>query len=143
MKQHTSFSYDPETHTTTCTRRVRDTYFVGTAKCHPQDYDFENKLTGEHYSYMRTVIKEAQQVRDEYKQQLKILKHVYSLFEQNNQIDLHSQECYYVKKQIENVQNNINEFKELIGALKENLYLTIENKNEMYIKIRKARVGNN
>lgn len=142
MKRSLDFNYDPETHTTTCFRRVKDTIFIGKAKCHPSDYDFESKLVGEHYAYMRSVIKELQLNKEEYKQQLKILKHVYTLFEQNSEVDLTSKECYYVKRQIENVKEQIDFCKNMIQTIKDGLKDTMKKKDDLYAKLRAKRMGN-
>ena len=90
------FTYDPESHRTTCQRNVHNKIYIGVSQCHPHDYDFENKLTGQHYAYTRSMIKEMCALRDEYKIQLKTLKHLYNIFEQN--CDCNSSESYYLRK---------------------------------------------
>lgn len=138
-----TFTYDPELHKTICRRVVHNKIYIGMAQCHPHDYDFENKLTGQHYAYTRSMIKEMCQLRDEYKSQLKILKHLYNIYEQNPNIDLHSEECYYLRRQIQSVERNIHEMKQLISETKGDLRRTIIEKDKLYAKLRASRTSSN
>lgn len=138
-----TFAYDPELHKTTCTRAVHNKFYIGTAQCHPHDYDFENKLTGQHYAYTRSMLREMAQYRDEYKAQLKILKHLYNIYEQNPAISMDSEECYYLRRQIQVLERNVNDMKSLISETRSNLRNTIEEKDKLYAKLRAARNSNN
>ena len=131
------FTYDPESHRTTCQRNVHNKIYIGVSQCHPHDYDFENKLTGQHYAYTRSMIKEMCALRDEYKIQLKTLKHLYNIFEQN--CDCTSSESYYLRKQIQLVQRDIDEMKGLIADARLNLRSTIAEKDKLYDKLRSQR----
>ncbi len=131
------FTYDPESHRTTCQRNVHNKIYIGVSQCHPHDYDFENKLTGQHYAYTRSMIKEMCALRDEYKIQLKTLKHLYNIFEQN--CDCNSSESYYLRKQIQLVQRDIDEMKGLIADARLNLRSTIAEKDKLYDKLRSQR----
>lgn len=140
-----TFTYDPELHKTVCTRNVHNKIYIGISQCHPHDYDFENKLTGQHYAYTRSMIKEMCQLRDEYKIQLKTLKHLYNIYEQNCG-DCSSSECYYLRRQMQLVQRDIDEMKGLIREARENLRITIAEKDKLYDKLRSQRLqrsGNN
>ena len=134
-----TFTYDPELHKTTCQRMVHNKIYIGIAQCHPHDYDFENKLTGQHYAYTRSMIKEMCQLRDEYKIQLKTLKHLYNIYEQNPNINLESEECYYLRRQIQIMQRNIVDMKALILETRGNLRNTIAAKDKLYAKLRTSR----
>ena len=138
-----TFTYDPELHKTTCQRAVHNKIYVGVAQCHPHDYDFENKLTGQHYAYTRSMIKEMCQLRDEYKAQLKILMHLYNIYEQSPNIDLGSEECYYLRRQIQHLERDIAEMKQLIGETRGDLRSTIAEKDKLYAKLRASRQNSN
>lgn len=138
-----TFTYDPELHKTTCQRAVHNKIYIGTAQCHPHDYDFENKLTGQHYAYTRSMIKEMCQLRDEYKIQLKALKHLYNIYEQSPGVDLNSNECYYLRRQIQVMQRNIEDMKYLIGETRGDLRSTIAEKDKLYAKLRANRSSSN
>lgn len=137
-----TFDYDPELHRTTCRRQVHNKIYVGTAQCHPHDYDFENTLTGQHYAYTRSMLKEMCELRDVYKIQLKTLKHLYNIFEQNCG-DLSSSECYYLRKQMQYVQRDIDEMKDLIKETRNDLRTTIAEKDRLYSKLRENRANFN
>lgn len=133
-----TFTYDPESHRTTCKRNVHNKIYIGVSQCHPHDYDFENKLTGQHYAYTRSMIKEMCALRDEYKIQLKTLKHLYNIYEQNCG-DCSSSECYYLRQQMRYVERDINEMKALILDARSNLRSTIAEKDKLYDKLRSQR----
>ncbi len=137
-----TFTYDAAQHKTTCKRQVHNKIYIGMAKCHPNDYDFENKLTGEHYAYTRSMLKEMCDRRDEYKIQLKTLKHLYNILEQNCG-DCSSNECYYVRRQMQHVQRDIDDMKSLIRSVRNDLRTTIAEKDRLYSKIRISRTGSN
>lgn len=137
-----TFDYDPELHRTTCKRSVHNKIYIGTAQCHPHDYDFENTLTGQHYAYTRSMLKEMCERRDEYKIQLKTLKHLYNIFEQNCG-DCSSSECYYLRQQMKYVQRDIEEMKDLIKETRNDLRSTIAEKDRLYSKLREKRSNNN
>ena len=137
-----TFDYDPDAHRTTCTRLVHNKIYIGTAQCHPHDYDFENKLTGQHYAYTRSMLKEMCDKRDEYKIQLKTLKHLYNIFEQNCG-DCSSSECYYLRKQMQYVQRDIDEMKFLIRSTRDDLRTTISEEDRLYSKLRESRANSN
>jgi len=137
-----TFDYDPELHRTTCKRTVHNKIYIGTAQCHPHDYDFENTLTGQHYAYTRSMLKEMCDRRDEYKIQLKTLKHLYNIFEQNCG-DCSSSECYYLRQQMKYVQRDIEEMKDLIKETRHDLRSTIAEKDRLYSKLREKRSNSN
>ena len=137
-----TFDYDPDLHRTTCKRSVHNKIYIGTAQCHPHDYDFENTLTGQHYAYTRSMLKEMCDRRDEYKIQLKTLKHLYNIFEQNCG-DCSSSECYYIRQQMKYVQRDIEEMKELIKETRNDLRSTIAEKDRLYSKLREKRSNSN
>lgn len=138
-----TFTYDPDLHKTICQRAVHNKIYIGTAQCHPHDYDFENTLTGQHYAYTRSMIKEMCQMRDDYKIQLKALKHLYNIYEQSPNIDLNSEECYYLRRQIQHLERDIAEMKQLIGETRGDLRTTIAEKDKLYDKLRATRASSN
>lgn len=137
-----TFDYDPDLHRTTCKRSVHNKIYIGTAQCHPHDYDFENTLTGQHYAYTRSMLKEMCDRRDEYKIQLKTLKHLYNIFEQNCG-DCSSSECYYLRQQMKYIQRDIEEIKDLIKETRNDLRSTIAEKDRLYSKLREKRANSN
>lgn len=139
---HVKFSYDTDKHLTTCTRNVHNKIYIGQSQCHPHDYDFESKLVGQHYAYTRSMIREMCNIRDNYKTQLKMLKHVYNIYEQNKDIDLDSIECMVMRRQIKLLERDIQEMKELISTTRKDLRTTMLEKDKLYDKLRAKRASN-
>lgn len=137
------FESFPNVHTITCKRKVHDKIYRGIAKCHPNDYDFENELTGQHYAFVRTLIKEMREQREEIKAELKALNHVYDILNQNNKVSKKSIECYTIRRQIKLKERDLQDIKDLINETQKNLRLTINNKDKLYNAIRKQRSQNN
>lgn len=139
---HVKFSYDTDKHLTTCTRNVHNKIYIGYSQCHPHDYDFESKLVGQHYAYTRSMIREMCAIRDDYKVQLKMLKHVYNIYEQNESIDLDSTECMVMRRQMRLLERDIQEMKELIAMTRKDLRTTMLEKDKLYDKLRAKRASN-
>ena len=138
---HVKFTYDTDKHLTTCTRNVHNKLYIGQSQCHPHDYDFESKLVGEHYAYTRSMIKEMCAIRDTYKTQLKMLKHVYNIYEQSATIDINSQECMVMRRQMRLLERDISEMKELISETRQDLRSTMLEKDKLYAKLRERRAS--
>ena len=139
---HVKFTYDTDKHLTTCTRNVHNRLYIGHSQCHPHDYDFESKLVGQHYAYTRSMIREMCALRDDYKTQLKMLKHVYNIYEQNDDIDIDSVECKVMRRQMRLLERDIQEMKELISTTREDLRTTMLEKDKLYDKLRAKRASN-
>ena len=138
----THFSYDPETHTTYCKREGKHTRFYGSARCHPNDWEFESKLVGEHYAYTRSMIEELVANRNELRAELKVLKHLYNILEQNPRVHYDSIECFTIRKQIKNIERDIADVRDLIRTTKQEMREMMEAKDEFYKKLRKVREEN-
>ena len=134
------FTYIPTTHSTVCQRKIHNKIYMGIAKCHPNDYDFESKLVGEHYAYVRSVIDELRAKREEIRHQLKALRHLYDIFEQNPFIRETSTECFLTKRQIEVLEEDLDDMRMLIKATQEDLRGMMKQKDDLYEKIRKNRI---
>lgn len=143
MSNTIRFTYNADTHVTTCIRQGKYRRYTGIAKCHPQDWDFESSLVGEQYAYTLSIIAELVAQRDEYKAQLKILKHLYSILKQNKKVTEKSIECYTIRRQIKLLERDLKEIKNLIYDSREVLHNTIKGKDEFYAKVRKSREEEN
>lgn len=138
----THFSYDPETHTTYCEREGKHTKFYGSARCHPNDWEFESKLVGEHYAYTRSMIEELVANRNELRAELKVLRHLYNILEQNPRVHYDSIECFTIRKQIKNIERDLADVRDLIRTTKSEMRDMMEAKDEFYKKLRKVREEN-
>ena len=133
------FYYDQETHTTTCERTIRNKTYRGIAKCHPNDYDFETKLVGEHYAYTRSLIQEMAAIRDELVISLKTLRHLYNILEQNPRTYNDSVECYIVRRQIKIYEDDLKEARALLRETRQDLHDMMTAKDTFYRRARKIK----
>lgn len=131
--------FDKIDHTTICKRQVRNKIYTGKAICHPHDYDFESTLVGQNYAYSRSLIAELCDNRDAKAEQLKVLKHVYNIMEQNKNVRLESEECYILRRQIAVTERDLQELRDLIRAMRKDLRNTIEGRDKMYARLREIR----
>lgn len=138
-----TYEYDKETHTTYCTRTIKGRVYRGQAKCHPQDYDFENHRTGEYYAFMRSGIDQLCRDRESIKSELKALKHLYDILDQNNAVNKKSIECYMIRRQIKIKEKELEAIRGVIRATKTHIRLTIAQKDRLYNAIRKTRAADN
>lgn len=140
--KHTQFIYNDTDHSYTCVRTIRNKKFIGHTRCHPGDYDFESKLVGEHYAYMRALIKELADRRDTKRLELKALRHLYNILEQNKNVCLESEEMYTIRRQIKLAEDEIRDIRELIKATRFELHATIISKDTYYKALRERRKKN-
>lgn len=133
------FSYDPETHTTTCKRLIHNKAYIGQARCHPNDYEFESKLVGEHYAYTRSMVQELCENRDALVAELKALRHLYNILEQNPRVHYDSIECYTIRRQMKLLERDIDDTKQLIRVTKKDMREMIAAKDAFYDKVRALR----
>ena len=55
MKMRVKFTQSDNNETTFCTIKYGDEVYTGLAKCHPEDMDFANTLTGQEIAYKRAL----------------------------------------------------------------------------------------
>ena len=138
-----TYEYDKDTHTTYCTRKIKGKIYRGQAKCHPQDYDFENHRTGEYYAFMRSGIEQLCCDRESIKSALKALKHLYDILDQNKAVNKKSIECYMIRRQIKIKEKELKVIRGIISATKTSLRSTIAQKDRLYNAIREKRAADN
>lgn len=136
---HISFTYDENTHVTTCIRKGKHYIYTGSAKCHPSDYDFESKLVGEHYAFVRSTIAEMVAKRNEIKANIKLLEHIYNILELRPDFNYESTECYVLRRQLKNLERDLEDIKMLIKNTRKELYEFIHTKDNYYNTVRAAR----
>ena len=117
--------------------------YTGIAKCHPSDWDFESKLVGQHYAYVRSMIHEMSVKRDELRTELKMLYHIQSLYNHSTKINKKSYECYLLRRQIKSKEREISHMRDIIRTAKANLRATIALKNKFYNSVREERKKKN
>lgn len=105
---------------------IKNKTYIGKALCHPDD--IYSKRVGERIAYNRAVIAYLQDVRDMTVEQIKALKHLKSIYDQNDKVDKNGYEYKALLRQIKVFQESL-----------EDLRLTIKNLKEGYIAYVKER----
>ena len=139
-----NFAYDEETGVTTCTLQdtKRNTY-IGEARCHPDDVDMKNKMTGSEIAYRRAYIKYLKHVRDtEFVPQLSVLKHMYSCMEQAADFNPKDNNIRLMKRAIDNYSAAVDMVREAIRDERNDLHTYMTDKAKLYKLIRDRRASN-
>lgn len=135
------FTYDKETGVTTCTLiDTKNHTYVGKARCHPDDTDMKNEMTGSEIAYRRAYIKFLKHVRDtEIVPQLDILKHMYSCMEQAASFNPKDNNARLMQRAIENYSAGATAIREYIRDERDSLHEYMVEKGKLYRKIRANR----
>ena len=139
-----NFAYDEETGVTTCTLQdtKRNTY-VGEARCHPDDVDMKNKMTGSEIAYRRAYIKYLKHMRDtEFVPQLSVLKHMYSCMEQAADFNPKDNNIRLMKRAIDNYSAAVDMIRAAIRDERNDLHTYMTDKAKLYKLIRDRRASN-
>ena len=89
------------------------------------------------------MLKELSANREELRSQIKGLKHLYNILEQNPRVHYDSIECYTIRRQIKLMERDLADIRTLIKTTKQELYDYMLAKDTFYKKMRKARSKNN
>lgn len=138
------FAYDEETGVTTCTLQdtKRNTY-IGEARCHPDDVDMKNKMTGSEIAYRRAYIKFLKHMRDtEFVPQLSVLKHMYSCMEQAADFNPKDNNIRLMKRAIDNYSAAVDMIRAAIRDERNDLHTYMTDKAKLYKLIRDRRTSN-
>ena len=82
MKMRVKFTQSDNNETTFCTIKYGDEVYTGLAKCHPEDMDFANTLTGQEIAYKRALAAMLKAEIKSTKQELKIFNNFYNSIKQ-------------------------------------------------------------
>jgi hypothetical protein len=134
MSKNIYFSYDNGI--STCTIIYKNKKFIGTATCHPDDVDFESDKTGLSIAEARAAIKVLQYQKQEIKNQLHILIHLWGNMHTSKYYNPKSYEARMIKSQIRALESNISMIDSQITDEKKYLKSYIDKKEELYQRLR-------
>lgn len=132
----TTFSYDG--HETVCTIQIRDRKYVGTTYCHSEDLDMESQKIGEEIASQRAVVKLLKDSKKHYAAQVKTLTDFYSSLGKVKK----SYVTYRIEKEIAMLNATIEELKEAIDSIEEQIKDYINGKQTFQNKVRALRKKN-
>ena len=113
---------------------------IGTAVCHPEDFDFMSEKTGCEIANRRAEIKALKShIQNELKPRLRALKQLYYSMNKSKYFNENSYENKILQSQIHLIINELDTTKEIIAELEYDLIEYINKKDEFYRRLRKMR----
>lgn len=113
---------------------------IGIAECHPDDYPFMSQLTGSMIAGYRAEIDLIKKVNNyEIKPGIDTLKHVYCTMSHSKQYNPKSYEAIRIKKELAHLMDELEENKQTMAYIKNELKEYIDNKEKIYQRIREGQ----
>lgn len=136
-----NFAYAEETGVTTCVLQdTKRNIYTGEARCHPDDVDMKNKMTGSEIAYRRAYINFLKHVRDtEFVPQLAVLKHTYSCMEQAFDFNPKDNNARLMRRAIDNYSAAVDMIRAAIRDERNDLHTYMTDKAKLYKQIRARR----
>lgn len=129
-------NWDQEAGTAYCIIEYNGQKFGGYASCHPDDIPFLSPLTGGYIAECRADIKYYQHIKNnELYPQIKALKHLLNMIQQNKNYNPKSMEIKKLYKEIELKEKELTDIKEKIQEMKTSLNDYIEAKEKIHNRI--------
>ena len=135
-------NWDQEAGTAYCIIEYNGQKFGGYASCHPDDIPFLSPLTGGYIAECRADIKYYQHIKNnELYPQIKALKHLLNMIQQNKNYNPKSMEIKKLYKEIELKEKELTDIKEKIQEMKTSLNDYIEAKEKIHNRIRNKAIN--
>lgn len=142
-KKEPKFAWDEEHGFTICTIYYKGLTFTGIAECHEKDRDFISQRTGEHIAYTRAYIDYLKYIYTyELKPKLEALNHLRGTMAHSKNYYPNGYMGKRLKKEIQNIETDIETIKDLIEIQKADLKLYIDEKDKFYNSQRKKNSKN-
>lgn len=139
MKMTIDFVQSDNKDNTVCTIKYGDEVYVGRAKCHPDDMDMANTLTGQEIAYKRALVKMLKTEIKSVKTELKLFKNFYTSLAQSKKFNERCYAAYKLRKEIKSLEYTLEQLVKTLNALKSSIQIYINKKDELYKAIRKNR----
>lgn len=124
----------------TCTLSDKEgNVYVGIARCHPDDKDFESEKVGFQIAFYRAYIKVLYEVKKELQIQLNTLKQFYYSINQSKQYNEKSYENSMLQRSIRRTTSDLVAAKQELVTAKQNLREYIDGKDKLHKKLRATR----
>lgn len=136
------FNYNKHRGTTICTISDGQNTFVGTAKCHPDDWDCVNEFTGCEIAERRCKIKILQHIKNnQIIPQIQAYEHLISTMISSKQLNPQSYEFKRIKAEYDNLLAQYTTIKEKIKNSQNELreYLANREKVNKFIRLKKSK----
>ena len=143
-KRQPYYDWNKEEGIATCILFDGQTPFIGVAKCHPDDVDFQSEKTGMIIAESRAEINALQHYKNNVlKPGLDALNQLYYSINLSKQYNKKSYESKMLYRQIEMKKKDIEVIKEILDQRKKELKQFIDDKDEFYKTVKKNRGESN
>ena len=117
MEDNTTFTWDEETGIATCTLLNPDSgkYVTGVAKCHPDDRDMMNKITGQNIAFHRALLRLYKEKRSSLRVEKKALQNLYNTFMIMPDFDKDNRYIRVTRHKLYSLEEDINTYCRLIN----------------------------
>lgn len=133
---------DLENNLCSCVIKDGKNIFTGQAHCHPEDQDFQNKLTGSIIAEARAEIAQFQHIRDnELRPQLKALQQLYYSMNHSKHFNPKSYEAKMLTRAIKRTEEELDITRAAIARLRAETNQFITDKDNLYKTLRQKRAG--
>lgn len=123
-----------------CIILYRGNKFIGCAQIHPEDEDMKSERTGAIIAQARAMIQlHKWKKNNEILPALKALKHLYNNISSSQSFNPRSYESIMIRREIQNLEKQVNTIKEMIIEEKQALKEYIELKDKIYKTIRNKK----
>ena len=139
MKTKVTFDFNEDNRESICTIRYGNHVCIGKARCHPDDIDMMNNLTGQDIAYKRACIKLAKSEIKEMTMELETLQKFYNRVIQSKKVEEKCYVIYQLKKEINSLKVDLETFKTHKQILENSLKTKIIAKEAFYQQLRKMR----
>ena len=145
MKYQPEFTWDEMTGEAMCILKDdKNRIFVGTAQCHPSDYDMASERTGCELAFRRAKLEYLRTIRDaELKPALAALQHLYASMVHSTHFEANSYEARTIRKHIHQIKFDLATTKEMIASEYQGISEYIAGKDKIYQHIRAKKIGQN
>ena len=144
MKYQPEFTWNEMTGESTCVLTDdKNRVFVGTAQCHPNDYDMASERTGCELAFRRAKLEYFRTIRDaELKPALAALEHLYASMVHSTHFEANSYEARTIRKHIHQIKFDLTTIKEMIASEYQGITDYIKGKDKVYQRIRNKNQDN-
>lgn len=140
MTKEPYFDWDEETGRCLCAiEDEKHRPFIGTATCHPTDFDMISRRTGEEIAYRRARLELIAAAREDIKTQLGAYKQLYYSMKHSRRYNDKSYEARMLKRFIHRFEEDLATAKEVLADERASLKQYLEMKDRTYESIRAKR----
>ena len=137
--KRTKLEYNAESKTAVCKYQYKHHQFMGSAKCHEDDYDFSSELIGLDLAEQRAYLEYLKVKRDELAIRYQTLKGFYEQLKADKNFDVNSTYSRKMAAEIVYCHYELVDCRMAIREIPKRMDAKIKGREDLYQKLRKAR----